>query len=91
MAEISADKNLFEELVPEAKSVLRRIMHNTRDDKIAGITAKEILVMAGVKPKESAPTVPVLIKDSHVQLLVQVASEIKGARKEIIDEDKKES
>jgi hypothetical protein len=73
-------ENIFEDLVPEAKSVLRRLMHNSRDEKIIRGTAVDILDRAGVKAKEAAQSAPILIKDSQVQLLVQVAAEIKRFR-----------
>ena len=84
---LAADKNYFEDLVPEAKSVLRRVMPNTGDKKLAKSTAVDILEFAGRRkeaPSEQRP--PVLIKDSNVQLLVTAASEIKGFREVPNDE-----
>lgn len=73
---LSEAVNLFKPLVGDAHSVLRRIMLNSRDDKLAAATAKDVLMFAGAKPKEVTPPPPVLIKDSHVQLLINVAKEL---------------
>ena len=56
---------------------LRRLMLNGNDKKLAGNMALEILDRAGeTKKTDLAVTKPVIIKDSQVQLLVQVAKEV---------------
>ena len=72
-----AKANIFRPLVLEAKDVLRRTMLNGVDKKLAASMALEILDRAGeVKKTDNIVSRPVIIKDSQVQLLVQVAGEI---------------
>ena len=70
-------QNIFRPLVLEAKDVLRRTMLNGPDKKLAANMALEILDRAGeTKKTDQTTSKPVIIKDSQVQLLVQVAGEI---------------
>ena len=70
-------QNIFRPLVLEAKDVLRRTMLNGPDKKLAVNTALEVLDRAGeTKKTDNITSRPVIIKDSQVQLLVQVAGEI---------------
>jgi len=69
--------NIFRPLVLEAKDVLRRSMLNSGDKKLAVSTALEVLDRAGeTKKTDTGISRPVIIKDSQVQLLVQVAKEV---------------
>jgi len=69
--------NIFRPLVSEAKDVLRRLMLNGKDKKLAGNMALEVLDRAGEgKKTDQGINRPVVIKDSQVQLLVQVAKEV---------------
>jgi hypothetical protein len=53
---------------------------------LAVTTAKDVLMFAGRKPKDESPAVPILIKDSNVQLLVQVAKEIEDYERKKVGE-----
>lgn len=76
-SQLATQTNIFRPLVPEAKDVLRRLMLNSNDKKLAGNMALEVLDRAGeTKKNDLAVTRPVIIKDSQVQLLVQVAKEV---------------
>lgn len=75
--QLQAGNNIFRPLVPEAKDVIRRLMLNNGDKKLAGSMALEVLDRAGETKKTSTEVSrPVIIKDSQVQLLVQVAKEL---------------
>jgi len=68
--------NPYLPLVPEATAVLRQIMHTSQDEKVKMSIAKDILTGAGVTKDQTASDRPILIKDSQVQLLIQVAKEV---------------
>lgn len=71
------DKNLFQELVPEAKSTLRRLMLNSRNEKIQRETAESVLDRAGETKKQETRVKPqVVITDSQINVLVQAAQEV---------------
>lgn len=75
--QLETRKNIFRPLVPEAKDVLRRLMLNGADKKLAGNMALEVLDRAGeTKKTDQEITKPVIIKNSQVQLLVQTAKEV---------------
>ncbi len=66
----------FDDLVPEAKSVLRRLMHNSGDVKLQKATAVDILEAAGAKKVAgSMQVVPIMIKESDVKILVSAVDE----------------
>lgn len=70
------EKNLFEPLVGDAMSTLRKLMLNTKNEKIARETAETILDRAGKTKKVEERLRPVVnITDSHVQLLVAASKE----------------
>jgi hypothetical protein len=72
----TAKPNPYLPLVPEATAVLRQIMHTTLDEKVRAGIAKDILNGAGVTKDQGETSRPILIKDSQVQLLIQVAKEV---------------
>lgn len=74
---VVGDGNMFLPLVPEAHDTLRRIMHNTDDEKLAQRIATSILDYAGQAKTPKGDTRPIIIKDSQIQLLVQVAKEVR--------------
>lgn len=75
--QLQTGNNIFRPLVPEAKDVVRRLMLDNGDKKLAGSMALEVLDRAGETKKTSTEiSRPIIIKDSQVQLLVQVAKEL---------------
>lgn len=73
------EENLFEPLVPEARSVLRQVMLNSKDKKLAVSTAESVLDRAGeTKKGEQKASQVVNITDSQVQLLVQTSKEVEN-------------
>lgn len=78
-SDVSSGKNIFKELVPDAKRTLRRTMLMSRDNKLALETAKDVLDRAGeTKKVEERAQRSVVISNSQIQLLLQVAKEIDG-------------
>ena len=71
---VNPNQNLFLPLVGEAHSILRRAMHNS-DQKLAVQTAKDILDYAGQKREAVREQRQVIVKDSQIQILVQVLKE----------------
>lgn len=72
----SKQLNIFEDLVPDAKRTLRRNMLMSHDNKLAVDTAKDVLDRAGqTKKVEERAQRPVVITNSQIQLLLQVAKE----------------
>jgi len=73
---VSPEANPYKEMAPEARSVLRRLMYNSRNEKIRKETAMDILDRAGeagMKPENFQR--PIIIKDSQVVLLLKAAQE----------------
>lgn len=69
--------NIFADLVPDARRTLRRVMLMSHDNKLATETAKDVLDRAGQTKKiEERQQRPIIISDSQVNLLLQVAKEI---------------
>ena len=70
--------NPYAPLLDEARSVLRREMLNSKDSKLVIKVATEILDRGGESKKEdnSERQAPIVIRDSHVQLLVKTALEV---------------
>jgi hypothetical protein len=69
--------NIFRELVPDAKRTLRRTMLMSHDSKLAADTAKDVLDRAGeTKKVEEREQRPVVITNSQINLLYQVAREL---------------
>lgn len=72
----------FEDLVGDAKAALRRALFNSPDKKTIVSVATTILEMAGQREKVRSKyagevsRVPILIKDSNVQLLLETARHI---------------
>lgn len=72
-----AQDNLFRELVPDAKSTLRRLMLNSRNEKIQRETAESVLDRAGeTKKGETRAQTQIIINDSQINMLTQVAKEL---------------
>jgi hypothetical protein len=70
-------KNIFKELVPDAKSTLRRVMLNGHDLKLSATIAESILDRAGeTKKTEVKQQTNIMITSSEVQLLIQAAKEV---------------
>ena len=68
--------NPYAPLLNEARSVLRRLLHNSATDKIKKEVATEILDRGGETKKLEHKMMPqIIIKDSQVQLLVKAAQE----------------
>lgn len=73
---MQAKENLFEPMIPEARSALRRLMLNSSNEKIVRETAESVLDRAGQTKKVEDRVQPVVnISESHVQLLVQASKE----------------
>lgn len=72
------ETNHFKELLPEAKDELRRIMKTSPDAKLRASVAKDIVELAGAGVATPPPR-QIIINDSQIQLLVQVAREAFGA------------
>jgi hypothetical protein len=71
------DRNIFKELVPDAKRTLRRTMLMSRDNKLSAETAKDVLDRAGeTKKVEERAQRPVVITNSQINLLLEVAKEV---------------
>lgn len=69
--------NIFQDLIPDAKRTLRRTMLMSYDSKLALDTAKDVLDRAGqTKKVEERAQRPVVITNSQIQLLLNVANEI---------------
>jgi hypothetical protein len=75
--DVEAVANPYTPLLDEARSTLRQIMLNSKDNKIRVSTATEILDRGGEtrKPSSVSSAPQILIKDSQVQLLVKAAKE----------------
>lgn len=70
------DKNMFEPLVGDAVSTLRRLMLNSRNEKIQRETAESVLDRAGKTKKQDIRNKPqVIITDSQINVLMQAAQE----------------
>lgn len=75
--ETKQEDNIFRELVPDAKRTLRRTMLMSHDSKLATDTAKDVLDRAGeTKKVEEKEKRPVVITNSQINLLYQVAREM---------------
>lgn len=80
-------ENLFADLVPEAKMVLRQLMHNSSDSKLRRSTAVDIIEAAGAKADRGQMMLPpIMIKDSQVALLLAGAREIQEFQEEVPNE-----
>lgn len=73
-------ENLFEPLVADARSTLRRAMLNSRDQKLSVSVAESILDRAGKGKRNNneAGGTQIVISDSQVQLLMQAHKEALG-------------
>lgn len=72
-------ENVFREMVPDARRTLRRVMLMSRDSKLAVETAKDVLDRAGeTKKVEERAQRPVVITNSQINLMLQVAREMDG-------------
>lgn len=73
-------ENLFEPLVADARSTLRRAMLNSRDQKLSVSVAESILDRAGKGKRNTgeAGGTQIVISDSQVQLLMQAHKEALG-------------
>ena len=70
-------ENIFRELVPQAKKVLAQQMGNDKNPKLAVQVAEAILDRAGeVRKSEEREVQPIIITNSQVALLQQVAREV---------------
>lgn len=87
LAVANTPTNEFEDLVPTAKSVLRKVMLNAKDQKLAVSTAQDVLDRAG-KGKNNGGIVgaQIVIKDSNVALLTATAREVLEAEGKLIGE-----
>jgi hypothetical protein len=78
--ESDAVANIFEPLVKDAQSTLRRLMLNSGDPKIAAKVAESILDRAGHGTARNSETKgTIVISQSEVNLLVQTQKELRGA------------
>lgn len=73
---VAGARKYFQELLPDAMNEMRRILKMSGNEKLKAEVAKEVIELAGAGggPK----TAPVVINDSQVQLLIQVAREVGG-------------
>lgn len=81
VAESTEDKNMFKPLVPDAISTLRRLMLNSRNEKIQRETAESVLDRAGATKKQETREKPsVVISDSQINVMLQAAQEVTNER-----------
>jgi len=74
-----ARENIFKEMVPHAKKVLQQQLTNQSNPKLAIQVAETILDRAGQTRKvEERVRTPIVITNSQVQILTQVASEVEA-------------
>ena len=72
----SRQVNPYKEMAPDARSVLRKLMFNSRNEKIRKETAIAVLDRAGEAAQKSEDAQrPIIIKDSQVALLMRAAEE----------------
>jgi spore germination cell wall hydrolase CwlJ-like protein len=68
--------NEYKVLAPDARSLLRKVMLNSKNEKLAISVAESVLDRAGeTKKVETKAVQPIYITNSQVQLLAQVAKE----------------
>jgi len=68
-------ESLFDPLVADAVSTLRRAMLNSQDEKLAVNVAEGILDRAGQGRKSSSSGAQIVISDSNINLLLQAQKE----------------
>lgn len=74
---VTVQENLFKPLVNDARSTLRRLMLNSRNEKIQRETAESVLDRAGeTKKADNRVATQIIIKDSQINMLAQVAKEL---------------
>jgi hypothetical protein len=74
---VMGQENLFKPLVNDARSTLRRLMLNSRNEKIQRETAESVLDRAGeTKKQDNRIATQIIIKDSQINMLAQVAKEL---------------
>lgn len=79
LSEEEIAENLFEPMVQEARSTLRRAMLNTRDQKLAVSVAESILDRAGhAKKKEADGGTTIVISESNINLLLEAQRDVFG-------------
>lgn len=74
---VAEQQNLFKPLVNDARSTLRRLMLNSKNEKIQRETAESVLDRAGeTKKVDNRVATQIIIKDSQINMLAQVAKEL---------------
>ena len=70
------EQNLFKPLIPDAVSTLRKLMLNSKNEKIMRETAESVLDRAGqTKKQDTREKAKVVINDSQINILIQAAKE----------------